>query len=227
MFTLQGIQQSSRIFPYEDTATSPSLINRITADEYDEVSKEDYSIADLLNYLSENLDDILINKNKLKKLEEITRNVILSQNDPALNRVVRSHGWSGNRYLRIHHAALDIESYIRSLANLYLSQRNVYSGRQTVTVGETLTESEKVVSFLPDILVKHLTKNVGDISCSRFYGAALLVDISGFSTFAATMCSKGVKGLDELHDATNVFLGNLVLLVYQYGGDGMFEISII
>ena len=34
------------------------------------------------------------------------------------------------------------------------------------------------------------------------------------------MCSRGVTGLDDLHSATNEFLGHFVDVVYQYRGDG-------
>lgn len=42
----------------------------------------------------------------------------------------------------------------------------------------------------------------------------------GFSKFSGAMCSRGVTGLDDLHSATNEFLGHFVDVVYQYRGDG-------
>lgn len=175
------------------------------------------SVANLINYLTDNQDVLLTDKKKLKTLKDITLNVLKIQNDPTLKRIIKEHGWSKNQYIE---ASLDIKKYIKSLTNFYLSQINVNTSSLSVARGEYLTESEKVASFLPDILIKHLTHNTENVSCSRFRGAALLVDISGFSTYSATMCSKGVKGLDDLHHITNVFLGDLVSLVYQYGGDG-------
>jgi hypothetical protein len=192
--------------------------------DYDEPT-EVATIATLLNYLSDNVEDVLKNREKMKRFEQITAEVVNNHNDPALHRVVKAHGWSGRRYLRVHQAALDTQSYLRSLANLYLSQRKAYDGLKSNIPAEESTESEKIVSFLPDILVHHLTSALvieksGDISCSTFLGAALLVDISGFSMFAAEKCSHGVAGLNDLHDATNGFLGHLVYIVYRYGGDG-------
>lgn len=193
----------------------------IDADEPTEIA----TIATLLNYLSDNVEDVLKNREKMKKFEQLTAEVVNNHNDPALHRVVKAHGWSGKRYLRVHHAALDTQSYLRSLANLYLSQRKAYDGLRSNIPGEESSEPEKIVSFLPDILIRHLTSALvieksGDISCSTFLGAALLVDISGFSMFAAEKCSHGVGGLNDLHDATNGFLGHLVYIVYRYGGDG-------
>lgn len=34
------------------------------------------------------------------------------------------------------------------------------------------------------------------------------------------MCAKGASGLDDLHSATNEFLGHFVDVVYEYRGDG-------
>lgn len=34
------------------------------------------------------------------------------------------------------------------------------------------------------------------------------------------MCAKGASGLDDLHSATNEFLGHFVDVVYKYKGDG-------
>lgn len=53
----------------------------------------------------------------------------------------------------------------------------------------------------------------------QFQGACLLADISGFTKLSAKFCEKGLGGLDDLHDAANVFLGKYVQIVYAYGGD--------
>ena len=42
----------------------------------------------------------------------------------------------------------------------------------------------------------------------------------GFSKFSSAMCAKGASGLDDLHSATNEFLGHFVDVVYKYKGDG-------
>ena len=39
------------------------------------------------------------------------------------------------------------------------------------------------------------------------------------------MCSRGVTGLDDLHSATNEFLGHFVDVVYESKGDGKISLS--
>ena len=83
-------------------------------------------------------------------------------------------------------------------------------------------------SFCPNILIDHFISkgaekrgvNALEVSSSTFHAACMLVDISGFSKFSSSMCSKGVTGLDDLHKVTNDFLGHFVDVVYQYHGDG-------
>ena len=93
------------------------------------------------------------------------------------------------------------------------------------TVEEQLMSSQ-VLSFCPNILVKHLLarmdmegEEVLDVSSSTFEAACMLVDISGFSKYSGAMCSKGMVGLDDLHKSTNEFLGHFVDVVHQYQGD--------
>ena len=61
--------------------------------------------------------------------------------------------------------------------------------------------------------------DVLETSKSTFHAACMLVDISGFSSFSGSMCSKGVVGLDDLHKATDGFLGHFVDVVHMYDGD--------
>ena len=59
---------------------------------------------------------------------------------------------------------------------------------------------------------------------SQFYGACLLVDISGFTKLSSKHCNSGVTGLDQLHRITNGFLAHLVQIVHYNCGDGKFSI---
>ena len=93
------------------------------------------------------------------------------------------------------------------------------------TVEEQLMDLQ-VLSFCPNILVKHLLSRMDmegeeilDVSSSSFEAACMLVDISGFSKYSGAMCSKGVVGLDDLHKSTNEFLGHFVDVVHRYQGD--------
>jgi class 3 adenylate cyclase len=84
----------------------------------------------------------------------------------------------------------------------------------------------QVLSFCPNLVVKHVISRILikdedllEVSSSSVQAACMLVDISGFSTFSGSMCSKGTVGLDDLHKATNGFLGHFVDVVHQYRGD--------
>jgi hypothetical protein len=91
-------------------------------------------------------------------------------------------------------------------------------------VEEDLTNADYVRSFCPNLLLSHLStrppEDIMQVSCTSFEGACMLADISGFSKFSGAMCSLGLAGLDDLHTATNEFLGHFVDIVYQYRGDG-------
>lgn len=211
-----------KIKPSDDKIHSKEETNMINA-----IDDEMVALTEMVNFLMEKGEDLRKNNQVvMHELEQLTRRVIEMHNDPALHRIIKSHGWSGSKYPRIsQNNVFDVESYSKSLINLYLSRKTVSDAfKATSAHGDiAATEPEKILSYLPDTLIHHLTNsNTSDISCSTFTGAALLIDISGFSAFAANMCSKekGVKGLNDLHDATNVFLGHLVTSVYRYGGDG-------
>ena len=84
----------------------------------------------------------------------------------------------------------------------------------------------QVLSFCPNLLVRHVISRIlikdedlSEVSSSSVQAACMLVDISGFSKFSGSMCSKGTVGLDDLHKATNGFLGHFVDVVHQYRGD--------
>ncbi|RYG65307.1 hypothetical protein EON64_12215, partial [archaeon] len=52
-----------------------------------------------------------------------------------------------------------------------------------------------------------------------FHGFCLLADISGFTRLSGTFCAQGKLGLDGLQQATNGYMGRLVEVIYQHGGD--------
>lgn len=52
-----------------------------------------------------------------------------------------------------------------------------------------------------------------------FHGVCLLADISGFTRLSGAFCEKGKLGLDGLQQATNGYMGRLVEVIYQHGGD--------
>lgn len=52
-----------------------------------------------------------------------------------------------------------------------------------------------------------------------FQAVVLIVDISGFTRLSGQYCARGKDGLDDLQKATNGFIGQLVGIIYHYGGD--------
>lgn len=86
---------------------------------------------------------------------------------------------------------------------------------------------KKMASFLPRILLNMIQKSSinGDgkrpVQCSSFYFNVyvLLVDISGFTRLSGSFCEKGKAGIDDLQKATNGYLGQLVQVIYNHGGD--------
>ena len=90
--------------------------------------------------------------------------------------------------------------------------------------------ADQVFSFCPDTLL-HILRNRTDAlpaspptgggnNSFSFHGACMLADISGFTKFSSSMCRKGVRGLDNLREVTNGFLGYFVRIVYEHRGDG-------
>ena len=57
---------------------------------------------------------------------------------------------------------------------------------------------------------------------SKFFdGVCMLADISGFTRLSGTFCDRGKDGIDQLQLVVNGYLGQLVKIVYAYGGDVM------
>ena len=54
-----------------------------------------------------------------------------------------------------------------------------------------------------------------------FDGVCMLADISGFTRLSGTFCERGKDGIDQLQLVVNGYLGQLVKIVYAYGGDVM------
>jgi class 3 adenylate cyclase len=79
-------------------------------------------------------------------------------------------------------------------------------------------------SFVPDLLVTHLLDTLQKDGFTEpwsnvFTGVCLIADISGFTRVSGAFCSEGSRGIDGLQQLINVYLGNLVSVVYAFGGD--------
>jgi len=72
------------------------------------------------------------------------------------------------------------------------------------------------------MLVDFLNKsNIKVLQPASFFmhGVCLLVDISGFTKLSGQFCDQGKAGIDDLQLATNGFMGQLVDIIYSFGGD--------
>jgi len=81
--------------------------------------------------------------------------------------------------------------------------------------------SNVVISYL---LAKHKADNLQNavappVGHQSLHGGIMIVDISGFTKFSATMCSKGAGGLDQLHSLAESFFQIIINRIYEYDGD--------
>jgi len=83
-------------------------------------------------------------------------------------------------------------------------------------------KSEPALCFVPEMLVDYLNKSsIRLLEPASFFmhGVCLLVDISGFTKLSSQFCDQGKAGIDDLQLATNGFMGQLVDIIYKFGGD--------
>lgn len=189
------------------------------------------SVETLINYLTNFMDNILNDKDYMKRFEELSAEVISYAHDIELQRIVKAHGWTGSRYRSTDDTPFDAHSLLQQLSNLYLKNKfSNYTAHISNMFGLGDEKgADQILSFCPDLLLTCLRENSplnpdseGGVRSFTVRGACMLADISGFSKFSGAMCLKGVSGLDDLREATNGFLGQLVKTVYEYQGDGTF-----
>eukprot|EP01038_Epipyxis_sp_PR26KG_P014054 gene14054-18852_t len=160
--------------------------------------------------------------------EKLTFDIVSDNDDNELYRTLKGLGWSGNRF----RTSNDPSNMLQSLSNLYLKQKHkFYNNKDVEVIKEKVQQGNKIIdevtSYCPDTLLKYFEAHSDDsdkklsegASSFSFEGACMLVDISGFSAYSGSMCSKGVLGLDELRTATKEILGYFVDTVYGNGGD--------
>ncbi len=81
---------------------------------------------------------------------------------------------------------------------------------------------DPALCFVPEMLMDYLNKNnihVLEPASFFMHGVCLLVDISGFTKLSGQFCDQGKAGIDDLQLATNGFMGQLVDIIYTFGGD--------
>lgn len=168
----------------------------------------------------------------VKNFEMLTAETLAVSTDPELLRILKSYGWAKDHYETNskEEEYFQASELLQALQNLYLKQKNVLNDMYLQDIAHDLQQFEELTSFCPDTLLVYLQKTPSlqsnDIPCFSFTGACMLADISGFSKFSGEMCQKGVRGLDDLREATNGFLGYFVEVVYEYKGDGKSMITL-
>lgn len=80
---------------------------------------------------------------------------------------------------------------------------------------------ERIASYVPRILARRRCGGFasGDPDVERFPAAAMLADISGFTSLAERLAAKGSAGAEDLSGALNAYFGPLIDLVHRHGGD--------
>lgn len=86
------------------------------------------------------------------------------------------------------------------------------------------SSSSAMKSFIPDTLLARLVENMNcnrptDATSRSFEGVCLIVDISGFTRLSGAFCAQGKVGIDGLQKIVNGYMGLLVEIIYEYGGD--------
>jgi hypothetical protein len=167
-------------------------------------------------------------------LSQLTQNFLRVHKDPVFSRHLKSLGWNGVNFAEQHFNQVEL---LQTVSNIYFklnyhSFNNDKRDSTTSSIDAMSIETdrvEKMAAFCPDFVLdciradpnrffeSDLNQRPTDYS---FVGACMLVDISGFSKFSASMCSQGVDGLDELRKVTNGLLGHFVKAVYEHDGDG-------
>ena len=79
-----------------------------------------------------------------------------------------------------------------------------------------------LLTFCPAILCDyHLKHDPENVPANQHVdGACIIADISGFVNLCGKYCKRGTDGLDDLQKCTSSFVGDMVNVVHQHGGDG-------
>ena len=152
----------------------------------------------------------------------VTASVLKETSDFSLLNCVKKYGW--NEISGRYDDTLKIEALSIDLRKIIGRRDKKPSTLRSSQVGVRNT----IKAFVPDILMIHtleerLHAEAGNLTpFSIFFdGVCLLADISGFTSLSSAFCAEGLNGLDQLQQATSGYLGQLVKIIYAYGGDVM------
>ncbi len=115
-----------------------------------------------------------------------------------------------------------VDDAIENLARIEGEQTNNHSNQKRVLKRtESVVDVNLISSFCPTLLLESIVnKTTLDTSCRFLDGACLIADISGFVKLCGDLSKCGAEGFDDLQICTRNFIGELVKIVYHYGGDG-------
>ena len=159
----------------------------------------------------------------IERLNCMTSNILADSFDSALHILINKNGWDENsRSFKIDE--LDIETLSSSL-KLFIERRE---NKASTIRASQVDVKNRIKSFAPDLLMTYiLERNVRSEKIKLepfsvfFDGVCLLADISGFTRLSGKFCEGGKNGIDQLQQVVNGYLGQLVKIVYAYGGDVM------
>lgn len=159
----------------------------------------------------------------LQRLNEVTANILTDSYDSGLHNLINNNGWdeSTNSFIT---SELNVDTLTRSLR--LLTERRKDKASKTRA---SLVDVKNIIqSFAPDLLMRHTRDRYVDVVGNKlepfsvyFNGVCLLADISGFTRLSGKFCEGGKDGIDQLQQVVNGYLGQLVKIVYAYGGDVM------
>ena len=158
----------------------------------------------------------------MESLAKLTATLLAESNDSPLHDLLKRYGWDATNLC--YDPQVDFEKLLTSLRKLTERRDHKVSLIRSSQVGLRNT----IKSFAPDMLMaytidKKLYLDGEPLEPFSVFldGVILLADISGFTRLSGQFCSNGKVGIDQLQQATNGYLGELVKLIYAYGGDVM------
>ena len=158
----------------------------------------------------------------IEGLTVLTAKVVENFNDPAFHFMLEKNGWTDQS--STYTVDLNLESFTVNLRQ-YVERRekNVLSIRAS-----EMDCKNRIKSFAPDMLMTYTLENKFHLKGTKlcpfsifFDGVCLLADVSGFTRLSGKFCEGGKDGIDLLQQVVNGYLGQLVKIVYAYGGDVM------
>lgn len=177
------------------------------------------SVSDLLAFIAEN-EVSHQREDFIGLLSAQTVAVLRATKDSPLHDLLKRSGFDTLK--SSYHLDVDVKKLVISLEKLE-DRRN---HRLSPVRSSQIVLKNTIKSFAPDMLMSftlekgfHLDGVFLKPYSVFFDGVCLLADISGFTRLSGQYCSGGRDGIDELQQATNGYLGELVKTVYSYGGD--------